>query len=241
MLGREEQAAELVKLLQRDADAKGRADIETALVAVSTRTGARCVPQVVVLQQSEDAPIRIIGLHVLASAGGPDALTAVKSATEDKDQSVQDEAVRTLSTWPNNWPEDSAVAEPLLELAKSGKKNIHQVLGLRGYLQFVQGDKKLKNEEKVAKVKDALPLIKRPEEQRLAIAILEASPTSDSLEMLVAYRRPARPWLAMRVRRWSSSRKQDARRVSADQRRQALETAAPSPAATTRKRRRRSC
>jgi hypothetical protein len=189
---------------------------------------------VVVLEQSEDAPVRIIGLHVLASAGGADALTAVKSATEDKDEAVQDEAVRTLSTWPNNWPEDNGVAEPLLVLAKSGKKNTYQVLGLRGYLQFVQGDKQLKNDEKVARVKEALPLIKRPEEQRLAIAILGATPTSDSLEMLVAFAdQSAVAGDACSAVVQLAGEKVPG--VSKEQRHQALETAAKSGSDETKK------
>ena len=39
-----------------------------------------------------------------SSAGGTAALGAVMNLTEDKDESVQDEAVRTLSSWPNTWP-----------------------------------------------------------------------------------------------------------------------------------------
>jgi HEAT repeat protein len=187
VLGQSEQAVDLVKLLQKNPEAKQRAELETALVSLSGRAGAKCVPHIVVLEQNDEAPIRIVGLHVLGAAGGADALAAVKSAVEDKDAGVQDEAVRTLSTWPNNWPEDGAVAEPLLALAKSDKKTSHQVLGLRGYLQFVQGDKQLKNDDKIAKVKEAMPLIKRPEEQRLAIAILGATPTGDSLDLLVAF------------------------------------------------------
>ncbi len=186
-LGHSEQAADLVKLLRKNPEAKERAELETALVALCGRAGAPCVPQIVVLQQSEEVPVRIAGLHVLGAAGGKEALNAVNAAVEDKEAAVQDEAVRTLSTWPNNWPEDAAVAEPLLALAKSDKKTTYQVLGLRGYLQFVQGDKQLKNEEKAAKIKEALPLIKRPEEQRLAIGILSATPTSEALDMLVAF------------------------------------------------------
>ncbi len=187
ILGTENQTADLVKLLQQNPGADDRANLETALVALSGRAGARCVPQVVVLETSEEVPVRIVGLHALASAGGNEALRAVKAAVDDKDETVQDEAVRTLSTWPNNWPEDSAVAEPLLELAKSGKKTSHQVLGQRGYLQFVQGDKQLKGAEKVAKVKDAMAIIKRPEEQRQAIAILGGIPTAPSLDLLIAF------------------------------------------------------
>ena len=106
---------------------------------------------------------------------------------EDKDESVQDEAVRTLSTWPNTWPEDEAIAEPLLNLAKASKKPSYQMLAMRGYLQFLQGDKKLKGEEKLAKVEEALPFMTRPEEKRSAIAVVQSVPSGASLDMLVKF------------------------------------------------------
>jgi HEAT repeat protein len=158
-----------------------------ALLAISARAGTRSVPPALPLARNDDSGLRIIALHVLASAGGPDALAAVKVATEDKDEGVRDEAVRTLSTWPNNWPEDSGVAEPLLALAKSSAKSSYQVLALRGYLQYLQGNKQLKEDEKLAKVTDALPLIKRTEEKRLAIAAIGAAPNARALEMLVKF------------------------------------------------------
>jgi hypothetical protein len=158
-----------------------------ALLAIIGRTGMRAVPHVLPLAANDDSALRVIALHVLASAGGPDALGAVKSSVQDKAEAVQDEAVRTLSTWPNNWPEDSGVAEPLLALARSGSKTSYQVLALRGYLQYVQGDKRLKDDEKVGKVTDVLVLIKRPEEKRLAIAAIGSIPTPSALEMLVTY------------------------------------------------------
>ena len=186
-LGDEKQAAGLLKLLQSTQSPKERADIEMALLAISGRSGARVVPPLLALAQNSDNALRIIALRVLASAGGPEALAAVKSAVEDKDETVRDEAVRTLSTWPNNWPEDSGVVEPLLALARSGSKTSYQVLGLRGYLQYVQGDKRLKDDEKVGKVTELLPLIKRPEEKRLAIAAIGGIPTPGALELLVSF------------------------------------------------------
>jgi hypothetical protein len=76
------------------------------------------------------------------------------------------------------------VAEVLLTLAKSGKKMSHQVLGLRGYMQYVRGNKKLNYDEKVAKVNELLPLIKRPEEKRLAISVIGDIPAASALELL---------------------------------------------------------
>jgi hypothetical protein len=126
----------------------------------------------------------MIGLHALAIIGGPDALTAVKSAIKSDETPVQDEAVRILSTWPNNWPEDGEAGQALLMLVESAEKMSHQVLGLRGYLQYIRGNKKLTNEQKVAKVKDVRSHIKRPEEERQAIAVLGEAPSASALELL---------------------------------------------------------
>jgi HEAT repeat protein len=183
-LGEGKQAADLVRLLQKTQNSRERADIEKALLAVSGRGGAACVPHLLPLMQSKDNALRVTGLHALAIAGGPEALAALKAAVRDKDEAIQDEAVRTLSTWPNNWPGDAAAAEVLLTLVKSDTKMSHQVLGLRGYLQYVQSDQKLGDSEKVTKISELLPLVQRPEEKRLAIAALGTIPAAGSLELL---------------------------------------------------------
>src|SRR5262249_43296495 len=147
----------------------------------SGRVGSPCVQYLAPLTHNQDSAVRKASLHALASAGGPDALNAVKLAVEDRDESVQDEAVRTLSTWPNTWPEDEGIAEPLLNLAKHSQKPSYQALAMRGYLQFLQGDKKMSGEEKLAKVQEALPLMNRPEEKRAAIAVVQSIPTAAGL------------------------------------------------------------
>ncbi len=187
ILGDDKQIANLVRLLPSAKSPQERADLEAALIGISGRGGARCATALLPLTGSGDAALRIVALHVLASAGGPEALGAVKTTLDDRDESVRDEAVRTLSTWPNNWPEDAAVAEPLLTLIKNSQKTSYQVLGLRGYLQYIQGDKQLKNDARVGKLKDVVPLIKRPEEQRLALGVIANIPTAQALELLVAF------------------------------------------------------
>lgn len=187
ILGTDAQAPALVKLLQGTKDAKERGDIEMALLAISGRTGVQSVPALLPLARNDDSALRIIALHVLASSGGPEALAAVQAAVQDKDETVQDEAVRTLSTWPNNWPDDSGVAQPLLALAKSDAKTSHEVLALRGYLQYVHANKQLSNDDKISKVTDVLSLIKRPEERRLAIAAVGAIPAPGALALLLTF------------------------------------------------------
>ena len=187
IIGEEKQAGDLARLLQQAQTRRDREEIEKALVGISGRRGAGTLQYLLPLMQSSDSEIRIVALHTLASVGGPAALGAVKSALQDKDPAVQDESVRTLSTWAGNWPEDEGVAEPLLTLAKSGAKPSHQVLGQRGYLEHIQGDKKLKPAEKVARVKDLLPFLQRPEEKRQAISVVGALPTAGALELLLGF------------------------------------------------------
>ena len=186
IMGDDKQVADLVRVL-RKADAREHAGVEKALMAVSGRGGAACAAHLAPLMQGGEGALRVIGLHALACAGGTAALAAVKAATGDKDETVQDEAVRTLSTWPSMWPEDAGAAEALLALAKSAKKVPHQVLALRGYLQYVHGTKKLKDEERLAKVRAVLPLVTRAEEKRLAISVLGAIETAGALEMLATF------------------------------------------------------
>jgi hypothetical protein len=184
-MGGTAQVSDLIYLLRKSKTPQDREGIEQALLAICSRGGSSCVPGVQGLTQDSDSAIRISALHLLAASGGAEALASIKAATTDKDESVQDEAVRTLSSWPNTWPEDESVAEPLLAIAKSSTKQSHQVLALRGYLQFFQGDKKINQEEKVTKVGDVIPLLQRPEEKRLAIAVVRPIHSNSALTLLV--------------------------------------------------------
>jgi HEAT repeat protein len=186
-LGDEKQAGELVRLLPNISNPADRSNIESALISLASRKPAGCLLPLLRLAQSENSSLRIIGLHALASAGGPEALASIVEATKDQEEPVQDEAVRVLSTWPNNWPDDASVARPLLQLAKSSEKTTYQTLGLRGYLQYVQVNKKLDNAAKVTKVSQVVPLMKRPEEKRLAITALHGIQTPGALELLLSF------------------------------------------------------
>lgn len=186
-LGGEKQVPDLVKILQKTQDPNERAGLEKALTATTSRGGAACTPLLVPLTKNGDAAVRTIGLHALACAGGPEALAAVKAALDDTDETVQLEAARTLSTWPNKWPEDASVMEPLLALAKTSKKEQHQILALRGYLQYLQGAKNLKDDERLAKLNDVMPLAKRTEEKKLVCSVLGTVANAKSLDSLLAY------------------------------------------------------
>jgi len=223
-LGGGKQVPDLVKMLQKTKDADERAGIERALTATAARGGAACVQALAPLAKSEDSALRVIALHALSVAGGAEALGSVKAALDDKDEGVQDEAVRTLSSWPNKWPEDAGVVEALLTLAKSGKKPPHRILALRGYLQYLQGNKKLGAEERFAKFNDVAPLVTRPDEKRLASSVLAASGDGRALEVLASFADdPAAAEEACSALVSLAERK-DLKDVSTEQRRKALET-----------------
>jgi HEAT repeat protein len=186
-LGSSAEANELVCLLEQAKDTRERSELERALSGICGREGAGCVAAVLPLMQNADPALRIAGLHLLATVGGTDALSAVKIAITDQDESVRDETVRTLSGWPSNWPEDVGVAEPLLTLAKSGKKPVYQIQGLRGYLQYIEATKTLEGKEKVQRIQDALPLIQRNEERLLAISVLGTVPQAEALALLTSF------------------------------------------------------
>jgi HEAT repeat protein len=183
-LGGAKEVPALVKALLKAQNADERSALERALTGSAARGGAACTAQLLPLAQNNDTAVRVIVLHALVCSGGPDALNAVKTALNDKDEGVQDEAVRTLSTWPNRWPEDAGIAEPLLTLAKTGTKPLHKILGLQGYLRHLLGCK-LGGDEKLAKVNDVLPLATRVEEKRLVTSVLGSVCSARSLEMLL--------------------------------------------------------
>jgi len=187
IIGKAQQAGDLVTLLQKTQNGDERRDLEKALVTLGGRCGPNCAAALMPLAQSSDPALRVIGLQVLASVGGSDALAAVTAAIADSDESVQDEAASALSTWADNWPDDAGVAEPLLTLAKSAKKPAHRILGLRGYLSYLQGDKKLGEDTKVTKLSELLPLMTRTEERRLAISVLGGIPHNGALELLAGF------------------------------------------------------
>ena len=222
-LGESQHIADLVRILRKTQDPKEYAGIEKALMALSVRAGSACVEPLTPLTKEEKGALRVIAVHALASAGGPEALAAVKAALDDKDTAVQDETVRTLSTWPNKWPEDAGVTGPLLALAKSGKKAQHRVLALRGYLRYVQGAKKLKGKDRLAKVQDVLPLLTRREEKRLAISVLRNIRLAGALEALETFAADAAIAEEACSALYDLARRGDVKGASKEQRRKALQ------------------
>lgn len=184
LLGGEKEVELLARSVEETKDAGRRAEYEEALLEVAGRAGAVSTPHLLPLIRHREPALRITAIHALASVGGTDAVDAVVAALKDADGGVQDEAVRALSTWAGNWPEDVAVAEPLLGLARSGAKRSHQVLGFRGYLQYVQADSRLTGSKRAEMVLALMREFTQPEEHQAAISVLGTIPDAAALARL---------------------------------------------------------
>lgn len=113
-------------------------------------------------------------LKLLGRAATPKALAAVRAATKDADEGVQDAAIRTLSEWP-----DVAPADELLALAGTAKKQIHKVLALRGYVRMAGMSK-----DPTAMYVRAMKLAERPEDKKLVLGGLGTADSPQALELV---------------------------------------------------------
>jgi HEAT repeat protein len=156
-----------------------------ALRAICSRNGAGSLTALKPLLSSSRTDIRKGTLPCLASAGGSEALATLVAAVEDKDPAVSTQAVRTLSTWPNMWPDDPAAAAPLLKMAKSGDSQVHKVLALRGYAEYVRASKKMPPADKLAAAKDIIQLAGGTAEEKQALAVLGTIKSADALKLLM--------------------------------------------------------
>lgn len=120
-------------------------------------------------------------LRVLRSARGPEALEALRQATTDPDKKVKDEAISVLCGWPT-----VAALPDVSQLAKSSKDKRAKILALRGCFRLIPLQE-ISLSEKVTALQEALALVDRKEEKRLALAAFASIPTLASLETASAY------------------------------------------------------
>jgi hypothetical protein len=127
------------------------------------------------------APAKLALLRVLRSAGGPKALAAVRAAASDANAEIKETAQRTLCDW------ETADALPdVMQIAKTATDKKFKILALRGQLRLIPlQDASI--EQKFASLKEAMALIERDEERRLALAALSEIPTAESLALVTPY------------------------------------------------------
>ena len=176
-IGSNTEASALVKILT---DGVSTQAAEGALSAIFVRNrDASMADAVAAALPNAATPTKISLLRVLRRVGGPKALAQTRTAMADPEKDVRDNAIRNLYDWPT----PDALPD-LMAIAKNPPASANKVLALRGALRLIP-QQEAANEQKLASVKEALALVERPEEKRLALTALGGIPTAESLAMVL--------------------------------------------------------
>jgi len=118
---------------------------------------------------------RRLVLPVLAELATPAALEAAQAATREPDPELVRQAVRVLSQWPN-----AAPVPTLLELARTATDPALQVVALRGGIALMGLERDFAR--RLALLRQAMAVAKRPEEKKQALGQLGQVPTPEALQ-----------------------------------------------------------
>ena len=175
--------ADIPRLVNAMLQTKAVAAAETALSAICARqTDPTSGTEKLVagLARAQVEP-KIALLRVLGTVGGPAALSAVRAAAADSDQTVKEAALRVLCDWPT-----VAALPDLAQIARTSAASKFKILALRGQLRLIplqtSGDA-----PKLAQIKELLPSIENAEEKRLVLSTLGDIPSAESLALVLPY------------------------------------------------------
>jgi HEAT repeat protein len=176
-IGGNAEAPALIRILTGGANAQAA---ENALATIYSRSGEGAITDAVIAAMpAAPTPAKISLLRVLRRVGGPKGLTAIRTAMNDTNAEVRENAIRNLTDWP------TAEALPeLLALAKTPPTPAMKILALRGSLRLVPLQSGTPD-QKMGALKEAMTLVERPEEKRLALSALSGVPTAESLALVM--------------------------------------------------------
>jgi len=176
----------VAKKLRVEYTVDGRLETKTVNEGETLTITAGVTPQAFIdalcaaLAQAPAEP-KLALLRILRSARGPKALAAVRTAATDANAEIRNAAISLLCRWP------TADALPdVVKLAKTSSNPKLKILALRGYIRLIP----LQNvpvKEKLASLKDALTLVERNEEKKLALAVLGGIPAVEALALVAPH------------------------------------------------------
>jgi HEAT repeat protein len=182
-LAEEKHVPLLVGAVVKAKDDGERGAAEKALGALCGRLVKKdeCVDKIMPAMGGADVPAKAALVRVLAKAGGPKALAAVRAAVKEADATIQEAGVRALADWP-----DASVAPDLMEIAKTGVKQNLQVLALRGYVRLANVPADRAAAEKLKMYEAALAAAKRPEDKKMVLGAMGEMKTIAALRVAAA-------------------------------------------------------
>ncbi len=118
-------------------------------------------------------------LRALRSTNNPKALQAVRSAIKSNNAEVREQAVSLLCGWPT----PDALSD-VMALAKNTDNRKTKILAVRGAIRLIP-IQNASTADKIADLRQVLPLIERNEEKRLFLGALPAVASAQALQMAV--------------------------------------------------------
>jgi HEAT repeat protein len=152
---------------------------QKALRAAATRMPDLDKSAAQLAQAMRDAPVatKVAILEILGAMGGKKAVEIIASAAKENNEQLQDVATRVLGEWMN-----VDAAPVLLDLAKNAASEKYQVRALRGYIRLArQFD--MPDAQRAEMSANALAVATRPDEQKLALQVLERYPSPETLRV----------------------------------------------------------
>lgn len=152
-----------------------------ALKAASVRMPDReaCAAELAAALDRADSQTKPRLLEILGAVGGPKALATIAAAMKGGDDAVQDVGSRILGGWMT-----ADAAPVLLEQARAASDSKYQVRALRSFIRIAR-QFTLPIEERAAMCQQALEAARRPEEQKLVLAVLERYASPQTLAVAV--------------------------------------------------------
>lgn len=173
----------LVQLLTLAKDEAARAEVRRVFEALADRTGDGQKLDVTPIVQGlagANAEIRSALLQVSALFADASLRAAFRAAVNDPEAQVRKAAARAMCN-----TRDVKLMPDLLELARNAGELNLRALALEGYVRLACDHERLNvtAQQRVALLKQALPLASRAEDKRLILAGLAASPHPDALAL----------------------------------------------------------
>ena len=180
-LGDEKQVPGLVAMLKATKDGGDRSSINRALTTICSRVREKATADLIAGIEGADGDAQGVLFNALGRCGGQKALDAILAGTKSKDAKVADGAIRVLCSWA-----DKAAIAPLLAIAESAEKEIHQVLAVRGVVRLARL-RGTKPNEKWNALSKAMTLAKKTREQKQVLGALRDVQTIDALRLVAKY------------------------------------------------------
>ena len=115
---------------------------------------------------------------MLGKIGDSGGLPRLRKALDSKDAEIEAAAIRALSEWPTSEP-----VSDVMKVAENYKDKVHRILALRGSVQLIGLDNKLRSEEVIKIYKKAMTLASDPSEKKRVLSGLANTKSLEALRM----------------------------------------------------------